>query len=95
MEPNLNPHGLVVAQVARPGTSIPAIYEQGLNIAAYGAHIFTSMGREVDFSLLSKSRLKDNDPESVSALSKAFTVMKIALERDNTIFEDVIVLYNK
>ena len=88
VEPNLNPNGLVAPQVARPGTSIPAICEQRLVTAAYGAHIYTSMGRVVGPAALSRARLREfnkhkttvdnhNDPESMPPLSKTFTVMKM------------------
>ena len=71
-----NPHGLVAPQVARSGTSIPALCEQRLITAAYGAHIYTSIGRTVDSASLSRRRLKEfknhkttvdnhNEPESL------------------------------
>ena len=99
-EPDPNPRGLVAPQITKPGTSVPAICEQRLNTAAYGAHIYYSMGRDVDSASLSRSRLREftkhkttvdnhNDPESMLALSKALTVMKL-LDQFSTHLREII-----
>ena len=86
--PNPNPQNLTSPRVARSGHDISAICEKILNIAAYGANIFTSVGRQFNTASLSRSRLREfkrhnlmvdkhNDPEYLPELSKTFTIMKI------------------
>ena len=85
--PNPNLNGLVAPQAPHPGRVIPAICEQRLMMAAYGASIYESNGRIIDPSALSRARLKEfnlhkamvnnhNDPESLPEISKSYTVMK-------------------
>ena len=59
VKPIPNPTGLVAPQIPRPGISIPAICEQRLVTAAYGAHIYTSMGRGVGPASSSRARLRE------------------------------------
>ena len=54
-----NHRNLTTPRVARSGQDIPAIFEQRLNIAAYGADIFTSIGIQVTAATFSRSRLSE------------------------------------
>ena len=85
--PDPNPNQLTAPRVARIGKVIPVICEQRLTLAAYGADIYTSIGRTVEPALLSRSRLREfkmhratvenhNDPESLPEISKSYTIMK-------------------
>ena len=67
LEPDPTTRGLVAPQIVRPGTSIPAICEQRLNTAMYGAYINTSMGRYMDSLSLSKSCLKEFNKHKTTA----------------------------
>ena len=72
----------------------PAIYEQSLNIVAYSANIFMSVGRQVTTASLPRSRLRKfkrhkymvynhNDPKSLPELIKTFTIMKLLVHMPN------------
>ena len=52
--PNPNPLNITAQTVARSVQYIPAIFEQRFNIAAYGANTFTSVGRQVNATSLSR-----------------------------------------
>ncbi len=88
------PGGLVVdpndntRQVPDPGVAIPALCETRLGIAAYGAKIYSSIGRNLNGDTLSRNRLNhfrrhketienNADPDSLPALSKSFGIMKL------------------
>ena len=86
--PNPNPRNLTAPRVTRSGKDIPTICKQRLNIAAYGANIFTSVGRQVTAASLSRSRLREfnrhkqtvvnhNGTEPLTELSKKLTILKL------------------
>jgi len=85
--PNPNPDQLVLHQVPRTGKVVPAICEQRLKLAAYGAAIYQSIGRGIDPTSLNRARLRafkehrttvenHNDPGPLPEISKSYTVMK-------------------
>lgn len=87
-------------QIANPGLSIPAICESRLITAAYGAQVYSRIGRACTGVTLSRLRLKElkkhreaignhNDPDGVPALSKTFGIMKF-LEMLPTFLESKI-----
>ena len=92
--PNPNTRNLTAPMVARMGQDIPVICKQSLNIAAYCANMFKSVGRQVTAARLSRSRLRKlkkykqivdnhNDPESLPELIKTFTIMKLLHKMHN------------
>ena len=85
--PNPNPNQIVAPQVPRAGKVIPAICEQRLLMAAYGASIYELIGREITPVSLSRARLKQfklhkamvdnhNEPEQLPDISKTYSTMK-------------------
>ena len=85
--PDPNPGNLTAPMVARIGISIPAICEQRLSLAAYGAKLYHSIGRPVTSAILSRSRLREfknhktmvdnhNEPEDLPEITKSYTIMK-------------------
>ena len=56
--PDPNPDRRVVPHIPTPGRQVPAICEQRLNLAAYGATIYLSINRLVDTVNLTRSRLR-------------------------------------
>ena len=73
--------------IPKPGTSIPSICEQRLQIAAYGAKIYSSIGRPITTGSLNRERLREfrkhmdmvnnhTEPDSLPELSKTFTIQK-------------------
>ena len=85
--PDPNPNNLVVPQVPRIGHVIPAICEQRLTMAAYGASIYKSIGRTIEPACLNRARLREfkahrtmvenhNNPESLLGISKLYSIMK-------------------
>ena len=96
--PKLNPQNITDPRVARSDQDIPAICEQSLNIAAYGANNFTSVERKLTAESLSRSRLREfkshkqmvknhNNTESLPELSKTFTIMKLLYQMPNHLRE--------
>ena len=86
-EPDPNPRNLQAPMIPRPGISIPSICEQRLQIAAYGAKTYNSIGRSITTASLSRERLREfrkhqdmienhTEPDSLPELSKTFTVQK-------------------
>ena len=86
-EPDPNPRNATAPMIARIGNSIPAICEQRLTLAAYGAKLYHTVGRQVTSATLSRSRLRElknhktmvdnhNEPESLPEISKSYTIMK-------------------
>ena len=87
VEPDPNPDGATAPMVPRIGHAIPAICEQRLALAAYGAKLYQSIGRPVVSATLSRSRLREfknhksmvdnhNEPENLPDISKSYTIMK-------------------
>ena len=87
LELDPNPGNLTAPMIARIGNSIPAICKQRLNLAAYWAKLYHSIGRPVSSAVLSRSRLREfknhkamvdnhNDPEDLPEITKSYTVMK-------------------
>ena len=87
IEPDPNPQNLRAPMIARSGQSIPSICEQRLTIAAYGAKIYRSIGRQITTASLNRERLREfqrhyemiknhTEPDSLPELSKTFTVQK-------------------
>ena len=85
--PNPNPQNIRAPMIARSGQSIPTICEQRLTIAAYGAKIYRSIGRQITTASLNRERLREfqqhyemiqnhTEPDSLPELSKTFTVQK-------------------
>ena len=86
-EPDPNPNQLTAPRVARIGKDIPVICKQRLTLAAYGAAIYQSIGREVEPGNCNRVRLREfklhkatvdnhNDPDPLPEISKSYTVMK-------------------
>ena len=74
-------------QIPKPGKQIPTICEGRLNLAAYGAKLYDSTGRDVDTANLNRARLRHfkahmamvtnhKEPEDLAPISKSFTVVK-------------------
>ena len=74
-------------RIPRPGRSIPTACENRLNMAAYGAMIYSSISRDVDTINLNRARLRHfkrhldmvenhKEPDELAAISKSFTVVK-------------------
>lgn len=87
VEPDPNPQNLQAPMVPRAGQSIPTICEQRMIVAAYGAKIYSSIGRTITTASLNRDRLREfqrhremienhREPESLPELSKSFTVQK-------------------
>ena len=85
--PDPNPVGATASHIPTPGHQIPAICEQRLNLAAYGATLYSSIGRVIDTANLTRSRLREfkkhkemvtnhKKPEAMNELSKRFTIAK-------------------
>ena len=85
--PDPNPAGETAPLIPRTGHAIPAICEQRLALAAYGAKLYNSVRRPVTSAILNRSRLREfknhknmidnhNDPESLPEISKSYTIMK-------------------
>ena len=53
-----NPDNQTAPEVAKPGLPIPALCEQRLNLAAYGARIYDQIGRDITAVALSRARLR-------------------------------------
>ena len=98
--PNPNPNQLAAPQVPRTGKVIPAICKQRLLMAAYGASIYESIGREITPAGLSRARLKQfklhkamvdnhNDPQPLPDISKTYSTMKF-LDQLPTYLSEVI-----
>ncbi len=75
-------------QISNPGTSIPAISEGRLQLCAYGTSIYKRIGRSINATTLSRSRLTEfkyhkevvenhDDPDSMPSISKTFGIMKL------------------
>ena len=73
--------------IPNPGYNIPAIAEKRLKLAAYGARIYTMVGRNVSPESLSRERLREfenhkrtvdehEDPEPMPQVSKTNGIMK-------------------
>ena len=86
-EPDPNPDGQTAPMIPKNGQAIPAICEQRLTIAAYGAKIYNLVRRPVTSAILNRSRLREfkshrtmvenhNEPENLPEISKSYTVMK-------------------
>ena len=50
-----NNAGIMPPQISRPGSQVPAICEQRLTLAAYGASLYHSIGRDIDTANLTRS----------------------------------------
>ena len=85
--PDPNPNQLTAPSVPRIGKVIPVICEQRLALAAYGAAIYRSIGRNVEPAILNRVRLREfklqkatvdnhNDPDPLPEISKTFNIMK-------------------
>ena len=85
--PDPNPQNLQAPMVPRTGHSIPTMCEQRLKIAAYGAKLYNSIGRNITTESLNRDRLREfqrhhemvenhTEPDSLPELSKSFTVQK-------------------
>ena len=79
--------GLVAPNIPRPGLQIPAICENRLTLAAYGATIYSSINRTYDTASLSRARLREfkkhkemvsnhTEPDALPSINKTFTVTK-------------------
>ena len=79
--------GATAPRVNKPGQSIPTVCEQRLTLAAYGAKCYTLVNHPVETTNLTRSRLREfkkhlnvvdchKDPDTISDVSKTFTVMK-------------------
>ena len=86
-EPDPNPDEETAPMVQRIGQPIPAICEQRLALAAYGAKLYFLVGRPVIFAILNRSRLREfknhqamvenhNEPQYLPEISKSYTLMK-------------------
>ena len=95
-----NPNQLAAPQVPRAGKVIPAICEQRMMMAAYGATIYESIGREITPASLSRARLKQfklhkamvdnhNEPEALPDIGKSYSTMKY-LDQLPTYLSEVI-----
>ena len=87
MAPEPNPQNLQAPLIPKPGHSIPAVCEQRLQLAAYGASIYHSIGRDINTGMLNRERLREfkkhqdmvenhTEPETLPDLSKTFTIQK-------------------
>ena len=85
--PNPNPGAAVAPMVPRPGQHVPALCEQRLNMASYGATIYQAIGRPIETANLTRQRLREfkkhkemvknhKEPLTLPELTKAFTVAK-------------------
>ena len=77
----------ILRQITNPGTSIPSICESRLILAAYGARMYTMIGRAVTSDSLSRARLREfklyrdmvdnhTSPDSLPEVNKSFGIMK-------------------
>ena len=82
-----NPNQLTAPRIPRVGKIIPVICEQRLALAAYGAAIYQSIGRDVEPAILNRVRLREfklhkatvdnhNEPDPLPEISKTYTIMK-------------------
>ena len=79
--------GSVAPMIPRPGHSFPIICEQRMILAAYGAYVYNSIGRNIDSATLSRSRLREfkmhremvqnhSEATELEEVSKSFPVTK-------------------
>ena len=59
MAPEPNPQNLQAPLIPKPGHFIPAVCEQRLQLAAYGASIYYSIGRDINTGMLNRERLRE------------------------------------
>ena len=100
-EPDPNPEGLIAPRVPRIGKIIPVICEQRLTLAAYGASIYQSIGRDVEPAILNRARLREfklhkatvdnhNEPDPLPDISKTYTTIMKFLDQLPTYLEQVL-----